>query len=381
MIDFTEEQLMLRDTVREFTENEITPRAAEIDESCEFPMANMKKMGELGFLGIPFSEKYGGADFDMLSFALAMEEIAAGCGSTALTIAAHVSLCSTPINLFGTEEQKKKYLPDLLSGNKIGAFCLSEPGSGSDSGAMLTRAEKDGDDYVLNGAKQWVTNGGYADVFVVLAKTEPDLGVKGISMFIVEKETPGFIPGKKEDKMGLRASDTRQIALDNVRIPKTYLLGEENMGFPQAMKTLDGGRIGIGAMAVGLGRAAMEHAAAYAKERVAFGQPIANFQAIKWYLADMATDLEAGRMLVHQAARLRDAGKPYSKQAAMAKLFASEAAMRGVTKAIQILGGYGYIREYPLERIFRDTKLTEIGEGTSEVLRLVISKHVLKETR
>lgn len=362
MIDFTEEQLMLRDTVREFTENEITPRAAEIDESCEFPMQNMKKMGELGFLGIPFSEQYGGSDFDVLSFALAMEEIAAGCGSTALSVAAHVSLCSTPIYLFGTEEQKQKYLPDLLSGNKIGAFCLSEPGSGSDSGAMLTRAVKDGDEYVLNGAKQWVTNGGYADVFVVLAKTEPDRGVKGISMFIVEKDTPGFIPGKKEDKMGLRASDTRQIALDNVRIPKENLLGEENMGFPQAMKTLDGGRIGIGAMAVGLGRAAMENAAAYAKEREAFGQPIANFQAIKWYLADMATELEAGRVLVHQAARLRDAGKPYTKQAAMAKLFASEAAMRGATKAIQILGGYGYIREYPLERIFRDTKLTEIGE-------------------
>lgn len=381
MAEFTEEQLMLRDTVREFTENEIAPVAAEIDESCAFPLANMQKMGELGFLGIPFSEDYGGAGFDMLSFALAMEEIAAGCGATALTVAAHVSLCSTPIYLFGTEDQKNKYLPDLLCGKKIGAFCLSEPGSGSDAGAMLTRAEKDGDAFVLNGAKQWVTNGGYADVFVVLAKTEPELGVKGISMFIVEKDTPGFEPGKKEDKMGLRASDTRQIAIENVRIPQENLLGVENQGFPQAMQTLDGGRIGIGAMAVGLGRAAMEHAAAYAKDRSAFGKMIADFQAVKWYLADMATELEAGRLLVHQAAKLRDAGKPYAKQAAMAKLFSSEAAMRAATKAIQILGGYGYIREYPLERIFRDTKLTEIGEGTSEVQRIVISKYVLNESK
>ncbi len=381
MAGFTEEQIMLRDTVREFTENEITPVAAEIDESCEFPLVNLQKMGELGFLGIPFSEKYGGSGFDMLSFALAMEEIAAGCGATALSVAAHVSLCSTPIYLFGSEEQRNKYLPDLLSGKKIGAFCLSEPGSGSDAGAMLTRAEKDGDHYVLNGAKQWVTNGGYADVFVVLAKTDTISGVKGISMFVVEKDAEGFTPGKKEDKMGLRASDTRQIAIDNVRIPQENLLGVENQGFLQAMKTLDGGRIGIGAMAVGLGRSAMEHAAAYAKERVAFGKMIADFQAIKWYLADMATELEAGRLLVHQAARLRDAGKGYSKQAAMAKLFASEAAMRGATKAIQILGGYGYVREYPLERIFRDTKLTEIGEGTSEVLRIVISKHLLNEVK
>ncbi|KAA3616428.1 MAG: acyl-CoA dehydrogenase [Calditrichaeota bacterium] len=381
MADFTEEQLMLRDTVREFTENEIMPQAAEIDESCEFPMAVMQNMGELGFLGIPFPEEYGGSGFDVLSFALAMEEIAAGCGSTALTVAAHVSLCSTPIYLFGTEEQKKKYLPDLLSARKIGAFCLSEPGSGTDSGSMLTRAEKKGDDYILNGSKQWVTNGGYADVFVVLAKTDTELGVKGISMFVVEKDTPGLNPGKKEDKMGLRASDTRQISIDNLRIPKENLLGAENQGFPQAMKTLDGGRIGIGSMAIGLGRAAMENAAVYAKDRTAFGKTIADFQAIKWYLADMATELEAGRLLVHQAARLRDAGKPYSKEAAMGKLFASEAAMRGASKAIQILGGYGYIREYPLERIYRDTKLTEIGEGTSEVLRIIISKHLLKEVK
>ena len=379
MAEFTEEQLMLRDTVREFTENEISPVAAEIDESCEFPMANMQKMGELGFLGIPFSEDYGGAGFDILSFALAMEEIAAGCGATALTVAAHVSLCSAPIYLFGDENQKNKYLPDLLSGKKLGAFCLSEPGSGSDAGAMLTRAEQDGDYFVLNGAKQWVTNGGYADVFVVLAKTEPELGVKGISMFVVEKGTAGFVPGKKEDKMGLRASDTRQIAIDNVRIPKENLLGQLNQGFPQAMKTLDGGRIGIGAMAIGLGRAAMQYAAAYAKDRAAFGNTVAVFRAIKWYLSGMATELDAGRLLVHQAARLGDAGKPYSKQAAMAKFFASEAAMRGATKSIQILGGYGYIREYPLERIFRDTKLTEIGEGTSEVQRIVISKYVLNE--
>ncbi|HHL73905.1 MAG TPA: acyl-CoA dehydrogenase [Bacteroidetes bacterium] len=375
----TEEQKMLRQMAQEFAGNELAPVAAEIDETSEFPLENLKKMGELGLLSVHFPEEYGGSGMDTVSFALAMEEIAAACGATALSVAAHASLCCGPIYAFGTEEQKKKYLPDLLSGKNLGSFCLSEPSSGSDAGGMITRAEADGDTFVLNGAKQWVTNGGYADVFVVFAKTDPDKGTQGISAFIVEKGTPGFQPGKKENKMGLRASDTRQISIDNVRIPKENLLGELNQGFKIAMHTLDGGRIGIGAMSLGLARAAMEHATRYAKERIAFGRPIADLQAIKWYIADMATGIEASRLLVHNAALLRDAGKPYTKEAAMAKLFASEHAMKTATKAIQILGGYGYIRDYPLERIFRDTKLVEIGEGTSEVQRLVISREVLRE--
>ncbi|MCA9740424.1 MAG: acyl-CoA dehydrogenase [Deferribacteres bacterium] len=379
MMALTEEQKMMRDLAREFAQNEIEPVAAEIDETSTFPLENLKKMAELGLLGIPFEEEYGGSGMNIMAFALAMEEFGVACGSTALSVAAHVSLCSTPIYMFGSEAQKKKYLPDLLNGNKIGSFCLSEPASGSDAGALTTRAQRDGDGYVINGSKQWVTNGGYASTFVVFAKTNPDAGTKGISAFIVDKDMPGVVIGKKEDKMGLRASDTRQITFENVRVPAENLLGEENKGFIYALKTLDGGRIGIGAMSVGLGRAALEHAARYADERVAFGKKIGRFQAIQWYIADMATQLEAARLLVYQAAQLRDAGQPYSKEAAMAKLFASESAMKAADKGIQILGGYGYSRDYPLERIFRDTKLMEIGEGTSEVQRIVISKLVMSE--
>lgn len=379
MMALTEEQKMMRDLAREFAQNEIEPVAAEIDETSTFPLENLKKMAELGLLGIPFEEEYGGSGMNIMAFALAMEEFGVACGSTALSVAAHVSLCSTPIYMFGSEAQKKKYLPDLLNGNKIGSFCLSEPASGSDAGALTTRAQRDGDGYVINGSKQWVTNGGYASTFVVFAKTNPDAGTKGISAFIVDKDMPGVVIGKKEDKMGLRASDARQITFENVRVPAENLLGEENKGFIYALKTLDGGRIGIGAMSVGLGRAALEHAARYADERVAFGKKIGRFQAIQWYIADMATQLEAARLLVYQAAQLRDAGQPYSKEAAMAKLFASESAMKAADKGIQILGGYGYSRDYPLERIFRDTKLMEIGEGTSEVQRIVISKLVMSE--
>ncbi len=379
MLDLTEEQKMLRQLAREFAQNELAPKAAEIDETLEFPIENLRKMGELGLLGIPFDEKYGGAGMDTLSFALAMEEFGAACGSTALTVAAHTSLCCSPIYAFGTEAQKQKYLPDLLSGKTLGAFGLTEPGSGSDSGGMQTRAVRDGDHYVLNGSKMFITNAGYAGVCVLFAKTDIEKGTKGISAFIVEKDMPGFNVGKKEDKMGLRASDTRQISIENLRVPAENLLGEENHGFKIALSTLDGGRVGIGAMSVGLARSAMEIAVRYAKERYAFGRPIAQFQAIRWYIADMSTQIEAARLLVHQSARLRDLGKPYTKEAAMAKLFASEIAMKAATKSIQILGGYGYIRDYPVERIFRDTKLMEIGEGTSEIQRLVISREVLKE--
>jgi butyryl-CoA dehydrogenase len=336
-------------------------------------------MGELGFLGISFPPEYGGSGMDTLSFTLMIEETAKACGSTCLSVAAHCSLCCTPIFLFGNEAQKKKYLPDLLTGKKLGSFCLTEPHSGSDAAALKTTATRDGDFYVLNGSKMYVTNGGYAGTYVVFAKTRPDAGTKGISAFIVERDFPRLIVGKKENKLGLRASDTRQISFEDCRVPAENLLGKENEGFKYALQTLDGGRVGIGAMAVGLAQAALEKAAAYAKERKAFGQAIAEFQAIRWYIADMATEIHAGRLMVHHVARLKDEGKPYVKEAAMAKLFASEMAMRACNKAIQIFGGYGYIMDYPVERYWRDAKLTEIGEGTSEVQRLVISREVLKE--
>jgi alkylation response protein AidB-like acyl-CoA dehydrogenase len=375
----TDEQIMLRDTVREFAQKEIEPRAAEIDRTMEFPADNLRKMGELGFLGISFPTEYGGSGMDTLSFALMIEETAKACGATCLSVAAHCSLCCAPITMFGNEAQKKKYLPDLLIGKKFGSFCLTEPHSGSDAAALTTTAKRDGDFYVLNGSKMYVTNGGYAGTYVVFAKTKPEAGAKGISAFIVEHDFPGLIIGKKENKLGLRASDTRQISFEGCRVPAGNLLGKENEGFKYALLTLDGGRIGIGAMAVGLAQAAFEKATAYAKERKAFGQAIAEFQAIRWYLADMATEIHAARLMVHHAAQLKDEGKPYVKEAAMAKLFASEMAMRACNNAIQIFGGYGYIMDYPVERYWRDAKLTEIGEGTSEVQRLVISREVLKE--
>jgi butyryl-CoA dehydrogenase len=378
-MQYTEEQLMLRDLVREFAEKEIAPIAAEIDETAEFPMTNIKKMAELGLLGIPFPEEYGGAGMDTVSLALAIEEMAKACGSTCLTVAAHTSLCATPIYLFGTEEQKRKYLVPLAKGESLGSFCLTEPGSGSDAGAAKTTAVLQGDHYVLNGSKAYVTNGGVADYFVVFAKTAPEQGVNGISAFIVEKGFEGFVVGKKEDKLGVRASDTRVISIENCRVPKENLLGKENEGFKQALITLDGGRIGIGAMAVGLAQAAFEKAAAYSKEREAFGHTIADFQAIRWMLADMATEIYAARLMVHEVALMRDQKKPYTKEAAMAKLFASEMAMRATKNAIQVFGGYGFCKDYPVERYWRDAKLTVIGEGTSEILRMVISRELLKE--
>lgn len=378
-MEYTEEQLMLCDMVREFANSEIEPVAAELDETGEFPWENIKKMGELGLMGIPFPEKYGGAGMDTLSFVLAIEELGRVCGSTCLITAAHTSLCATPIYLFGTEEQKQKYLPALAKGKSLGSFCLTEPDSGSDAGAAKTVAVLEGDNYVLNGSKMYVTNGGVADTFVVFAKTEPEKGVHGMSAFIVEKGTEGLIIGKKEEKLGLHACDTRAMSIENCKVPKENLLGMENEGFKQALITLDGGRIGIGAMAVGLAQGAMEKAGAYAKERDAFGKTIADFQAIRWMLADMATEIYASRLFVHHAARLRDQKKQYTKEASMAKLFASEMAMRATKNAIQIFGGYGYCKDYPVERYWRDAKLTTIGEGTSEVQRLVISREILKE--
>lgn len=377
--ELTEEQLMLRDMVREFAKNEIEPKASELDETGEFPWENIKQMSELGLMGIPFPEEYGGAGMDTLSFAIAVEEIGRVCGSTCLIMAAHTSLCATPIYLFGTEEQKKKYLPKLAQGESLGSFCLTEAGSGSDAGAAKTIAVLEGDHYSINGNKLYVTNGGVADTFVVFAKTDPEKGVHGMSAIIVEKGTEGFIIGKKEEKLGLHACDTRAISIDNCKVPKENLLGKENEGFKQALITLDGGRIGIGAMAVGLAQAALDKAAAYSKEREAFGKTISNFQAISWMLADMATEIHAARLMVHHAARLRDQRKPFTTEASMAKLFASEMAMRATKNAIQIFGGYGYVKDYPVERYWRDAKLTTIGEGTSEVQRMVISREILKE--
>lgn len=380
MLNFTDEQLMIRDTVREFAKNEIEPKAAEIDQTMEFPAENLRKMGELGFLGIPFSSKYGGGDLDTVSFVLMIEELARVCGATTLSVAAHCSLCATPISMFGNEAQKQKYLPDLLTGKKFGSFCLTEPHSGSDAAALSTTATRQGDHYILNGSKMYVTNGGYAGTYVVFAKTNAQVSkTRGISAFIVEREFPGVIIGKKENKLGLRASDTRQVSFDNCKVPAANLLGEENEGFKYAMQILDGGRIGIGAMAVGLAQAALDKGSAYSMERKAFGKPIADFQAIRWFVADMATEIHAARLMVHHAAQLRDAGRNFVKAAAMAKLFASEMAMRACSKAIQIFGGYGYLMDYPVERYWRDAKLMEIGEGTSEVLRIIISREVLRE--
>jgi len=373
--DLNDEQQMIRKMVREFAEKELAPHAEEVDAKGQFPWEAIRKMGELGLLGLNVPEAYGGAGADMVSYTLAIEEIARACGSTALTVAAH-ALCTTPLALFGNEEQKRKYLVPLAQG-KLGAFGLTEPGAGSDAAAIKTTAVRDGDWWVLNGSKIFITNGGLADVLIIVAVTDKSKGTRGISAFIVEKGTPGFTPGREEEKMGLRGSLTSQLFFENCRVPAANLLGNEGDGFKYALATLDSGRIGIGAMSVGLAQAALEASLRYAKERVQFGQPIASFQAIQWMLADMGTQIEAARLLVHRAATLKDKGRRFTKEAAMAKLFASEMAERACHKAIQIHGGYGYVREYAVERFYRDVRLCEIGEGTSEVQRLVIARQLL----
>jgi len=380
-VDFelTDEQRMIRDMVREVAQTEFAPRAAEIDEQARFPTENFERLAEMGLMGLPIPEEYGGGGADTASYALAVEEIAAACGSSGLIYAAHVSLGTSPIFMFGTEEQKRKYLPMLTSGTELGAFGLTEPQAGSDPAATLTTAEKRGGSWVLNGQKMWITSGSIAQTLIATARTIVDGEDRGLSCFIVEKGTPGFIPGKDEPKMGLKGSVTSQLYFEDCEIPEENLLGDLGRGLPQMLATLDGGRISIGAMALGLGRAALEAAKAYAKERVAFGKPIAKHQAVQWKIADSATELEAARLLIHQAASLKDQGRPYSKEAAMAKLFASEAAERSCFQAIQIHGGMGYSREYPVERYYRDNRLTTIGEGTSEIHRLVIARHVLGE--
>jgi len=375
--ELNEEQRLVRDMVRDFAQKELAPRAAQVDKTEEFPAENIRKMAELGLLGLPYPEKYGGGGGDYLSYAIAVEEVARACGSTALIYAAHVSLGCGPIYYFGTEEQKQRWLPHLCSGKGLGAFGLTEPEAGSDAGSTRTIAVRDGGAYVLNGSKMWITSGAIADVVVATAKTDPSAGTRGISCFLVEKGTPGFIPGKNEPKMGLKGSVTSALSFEECRVPASSLLGKEGEGFRQMLITLDGGRISIGAMALGLAQAALDQATRYAKERKQFGQPIANFQALQWMIADMATEIDAARLLIYRAAAMKDAGQPYSKEAAMAKLFASETAERAAFKAVQIHGGYGYSREYPVERIYRDQRLCSIGEGTSEIQRLVIARQVL----
>ncbi len=375
--ELNEEQRMVRDMVRDLARNEIAPRAAEVDKTEEFPAENIRKMAELGLLGLPYPEEVGGGGGDYLSYAIAVEEIARACGSTALIYAAHVSLGCGPIYNFGTEAQKQRWLPHLCSGQGLAAFGLTEPEAGSDAGATRTTAVRDGDFYLLNGSKMWITSGAIADVVNCTAKTDLEAGTRGISCFLVEKGTPGFHPGKNEPKMGLKGSVTSALALENCRVPAENLLGQEGEGFKQMLITLDAGRISIGAMALGLAQAALDEAIHYSKERVQFGQAIAKFQAIQWMIADMATQIEAARLMVYRAAARKDARLRFTKEAAMAKLFASEVAERAAFKALQIHGGYGYSREYPVERIYRDQRLCSIGEGTSEIQRLVIARQVL----
>jgi len=371
--EFTREQELVRQMVREFAENEVKPIAGEIDQTEEFPLENVKKMARYGLMGLPFSKEYEGAGSDYLSYILAVEELAKKCGTHSVILSAHVSLGAGAIDAFGTEEQKKKYLPDLASGRKIGAFGLTEPNAGTDASGQQTVAVKDGDNYILNGQKIFITNGGYADTFVVIAMTDKSKGVKGISAFIVEKSFPGFSIGKVEDKMGIRASSTTELVFEDCVVPAANLLGKEGKGFGIAMKTLDGGRIGIAAQALGLAEGALEEAVTYMKERKQFGKALYKFQGMAWMAADCKAKIEAARYLVYKAASNKQAKLPYGVEAATAKLIAAETAMEVTTKAVQMLGGYGYTKDYPVERLMRDAKITEIYEGTSQVQRMVIS--------
>ena len=376
--ELTDEQKMLQSMVREFALNEVEPTAAERDEEERFDREIFDKMAELGLTGIPWPEKYGGIGADYVSYVIAVEELSRVCASTGVTLSAHVSLASWPIYQYGTEEQKQNFLRRLAEGSAIGAYALSEPGAGSDVAGMKMTAKKDGDDYILNGSKVWITNGGVADIYVVFAKTDPDAKHRGISAFIVEKGTEGFSFGKKEKKLGIRSSPTTELIFENCRIPKENLLGQEGEGFKIAMTTLDGGRSGIAAQAVGIAQGALDASIAYAKEREQFGKPIAHNQGISFKLADMATEIEASRLLTYRAAWLESEGLPYSEASAMAKLYAGDTAMRTTVEAVQIFGGYGYTKDYPVERYMRDAKITQIYEGTNEIQRLVIGRAVTK---
>ena len=374
----TREQELVRQMVREFAMNEVKPIAAEIDETERFPMENVEKMAKLGMLGIPFAKEYGGAGGDTLSYIIAVEELSKACGTTGVIVSAHTSLCASLIEQFGTKEQKEKYLVDLASGKKLGAFGLTEPGAGTDAAGQQTVAVLDGDNYILNGSKIFITNGGVADTFIIFAMTDRSKGTRGISAFIVEKEFEGFSIGKKEEKLGIRASSTTELVMSNCIVPKENLIGQEGKGFGIAMKTLDGGRIGIAAQALGIAEGAFEEAVNYMKERKQLGRPLSAFQGLQWMIADMDVKIEAAKHLVYKAAWLKDNKLPYSVEAARAKLYAAEVAMDVTTKAVQIFGGYGYTKEYPVERMMRDAKITEIYEGTSEVQKMVISGSALR---
>lgn len=374
----TTEQRLIKQMVKSFALNEVKPIAAEVDETERFPMENVKKMGEIGMMGIPFDKKYGGAGGDVLSYILTVEELSKVCATTGVIVSAHTSLGAGAINDFGTEEQKQKYLVPLAKGEKIGAFGLTEPGAGTDAAGQQTVAVLDGDNYVLNGSKIFITNGGVADTFVIFAMTDKKQGTRGISAFIVEKDFPGFSIGKVEDKLGIRGSSTTELIFENCIVPKENLIGKEGKGFGMAMKTLDGGRIGIAAQALGIAEGAYEEAIKYMKERKQFGRNLGAFQGLQWMIAEMDTKIEAARHLVYKAAWLKQNKLPYSVEAARAKLFAAEVAMEVTTKAIQIHGGYGYTKDYPVERMMRDAKITEIYEGTSEVQKMVISGAALR---
>ena len=373
-----EEHHQVRATARKFADEVVAPRARELDENEEFPTAIVKQMGELGFMGLPYPEKYGGAGLDMLAYAIAVEEIARACGSTAITLAAHVSLGCGPVAQNGTEAQKLKFLTPMAKGEAIGCFGLTEPNAGSDSAGTQTRAEKVKDGWRVNGSKIYITNGSVAKYVTFTARTQPGAGTRGISAFIMDTATPGFKVGKREKKMGLRGSDTVALSFEDCLVPEENVIGDPATGFKTFMRTLTGGRISIGALALGLAQGAYEHSLRYAKQRHQFGQPIATFQAIQFMLADMAVRIEASRLLVYRAALLKDQGKEHVKEAAMAKLFASEAGNWVTDKAIQIHGGIGYCRDIPVERMHRDVKLMEIGEGTSEIQRLVIAREILR---
>jgi len=376
--ELTEEQLMIKQAARDFAQNVLKPGVIDRDREMRYPYEEVKQMGELGFLGMMVSPEYGGGGMDTMSYVLAMEEISKVDSSCSVIMSVNNSLVCWGLEQFGTEEQKRKYLPDLASGKKIGAFCLSEPEAGSDATSQRTTAEDKGDHYLLNGTKNWITNGGTASVYLVMAQTDVAKGHKGINCLIVEKEMPGFIVGAKEDKLGIRASDTHTLLFNDVKVPKENRIGDDGFGFTFAMKTLSGGRIGIASQALGIAAGAYELSLDYAKVRKAFGKEIAQHQAIQFKLADMATEIEAARLLIYKAAQLKDAHENYDLASSMAKVFASEVAMKTTVEAVQIHGGYGYVKEYHVERLMRDAKITQIYEGTSEVQRIVIGRSILR---
>jgi butyryl-CoA dehydrogenase len=376
-MELSDEHKMIRKMVREFAVGEVKLLARELDESGTVSWDLYKKMAELGLLGMPFPEEWGGGDTDTLGYSIGVEEISRVCGSTGLSMAAHISLGTYPIFEFGTEEQKRKYVPDLARGRRLAGFGLTEPNAGSDAGGTQSTAVRNGDHYILNGSKCFITNAGVGEVFVVTAVTDKEAGAHGITAFIIEKDTPGFSPGKKEDKLGCRGSDTGELIMEDCKVHAENLLGEEGEGFKISLHTLDGGRISIGAMALGIAQGALDASIEYAKERKQFGKPIAKFGAVYDMIAEMATEIEAARLLVYDASMRKDEGEPYTIPSAMAKLYASEVAVRAARNAIQIHGGYGYMKEYDVERFWRDAKITTIGEGTSEIQKLVIGRHLL----